>query len=341
MKPSPETPESSDAIAQAAAEWALRRDRGLSAAEQDDYLQWLARDPRHGAAVAEHSWAWDELDRLTGLQTSLKAVPDPDLFAPRRSPVRWWWAGATLATCAAALAFVFLRPIPTTPLASASTAATAASAPCERRTLDDGSVVDLNRQSTLEVNFSAEERRVQLVQGEANFIVAKDPTRPFIVRVGHLEVRAVGTIFNVQLQPGSVEVLVSEGRVQLSSLAPAGAVERPVTSLSVGQRAVVPLAAPAVAPSVTTLTPAQVAARLAWQPTLLDFTDAPLAAIVDEFNRRNPVQIVIGDPSLEGLRLSASFRSDNVEGFVRLMESDFSMKADVRSDREIVLRPRR
>jgi transmembrane sensor len=38
------------------------------------------------------------------------------------------------------------------------------------------------------------------------------------------------------------------------------------------------------------------------------------------------------------MRLSAAFRSDNVEGFVRLMESDFGMRAEWRSEREIVLR---
>lgn len=71
---------------------------------------------------------------------------------------------------------------------------------------------------------------------------------------------------------------------------------------------------------------------------MLDFTDAPLAEIVAEFNRRNPVRITLSGPELARMRLSATFRSDNVEGFVRLMESDFEMRADWRGDGEIVLR---
>jgi transmembrane sensor len=108
--------------------------------------------------------------------------------------------------------------------------------------------------------------------------------------------------------------------------------------LSVGQSAVIALAEVATPPRVVALTAAQLAARFAWQPRLLDFTNAPLSEIVRDFNRSNPVRLVVGEPALGALRLSATFRSDNIEGFVRLMESDFGMRAEWRSEREIVLR---
>jgi transmembrane sensor len=181
-RPSPH-PHSREEIAAAAAQWVLRRDRGLTAAEQDEFSLWLAADPRHGAALAEHSWGWNELDRLTGLQTSLGAVPDPDLFAPpAKVRARRWWrvAGASSLMAAAAVVALMIfsgergrersdaKPIEVT----AEVAALAA--PCERRTLEDGSVVELNRGAAVEVAFSAAERRVTLVRGEANFAVAKD-----------------------------------------------------------------------------------------------------------------------------------------------------------------------
>ena len=72
------------AIASAAAAWVVRQDRGLNATEQDELSQWLAADARHRAIFAEHSRGWVELDRLVGLQSSLQAVPDPDLLAPVR-----------------------------------------------------------------------------------------------------------------------------------------------------------------------------------------------------------------------------------------------------------------
>jgi len=54
-------------IEREAACWVLRRDRGLTASEQDDFLQWLAADPRHGEALAHHRGARGHAARLAGL----------------------------------------------------------------------------------------------------------------------------------------------------------------------------------------------------------------------------------------------------------------------------------
>jgi transmembrane sensor len=108
-----------------------------------------------------------------------------------------------------------------------------------------------------------------------------------------------------------------------------------------GQQAVVPVAGQAAPARVVTLSPAQLQARLAWQPRLLDFTDAPLATILAEFNRRNDLDLTIRDAELAALRLSATFRSDNVEGFLRLMESEFGIATEWTGARTIVLQRRR
>lgn len=330
---------STDAIAQAAAEWVLRLDRGLTAPEQDAYTQWLAAEPRHREAIAEARWGWDELDRLAGIQDSVHALPDPDLLRPvrRRARVlRFWPQILALAASAAVAAIVWwprAAPIATEPARAPSYAL---AAPIEERTLEDGTVVALNRGAALEVSFTPGERCVQLVRGEANFTVAKNPARPFIVHAGGVDVRAVGTAFNVRLDPKSVEVLVTEGKVQVTPPA-STAVDAIAPMVEAGQRTIVSLEASAPAPQVLEVNADERARALAWQPRLLDFTDQSLGEIVAEFNRSNPVQIVVADPALAGLRLSASFRSDNVEGFVRLMESDFSMRAEWRGETEIAL----
>ena len=212
----------------------------------------------------------------------------------------------------------------------------ALAAPCERQTLEDGSVVELNRGASIAVAFTAAERRVRLLQGEANFTVTKNPARPFIVNAGGVDVRAVGTVFNVRLDPTAVEVIVSEGVVKVDP--PGAATAQKETLVAHGQSTTIPLGPVATQPQVDTLSAAEVDARLAWRPQPLEFTATPLTEIVAEFNRRNPVQLVIADPALATFRLSALCRSDNVEGFVRLMESNFEMKAEWRGDREIVLR---
>ena len=86
----------------------------------------------------------------------------------------------------------------------------------EQRTLADGSVVELNRGAVVTERFTPDERRVQLVRGEAHFKVAKDLSRPFVVEVAGIAVRAVGTALNVRLDSAAVDILVTEGQVSVA-----------------------------------------------------------------------------------------------------------------------------
>jgi transmembrane sensor len=218
-------------------------------------------------------------------------------------------------------------------------------APAGAQVLDDGTRVELNRGAAITVQFTSAERRVRLDRGEAHFAVTKDATRPFVVNAGDIDVRAVGTAFNVRVDRAAVEVLVTEGIVQLDAEAgPPEAVGPandsppvPLALLEARQRAVVSLAG-AGPPQIATLTKGEIERVLAWQHRLLDFTAAPLAEIIAEFNHRNVVQLVLLDPELASVRISASFRSDNIAGFVHLLEAGFEVRAERRGETEIRLR---
>lgn len=352
---SPESNASSSSHIAAAAEWVMKLDRGLTPAEQDQYLQWLALDPRHADAIASQRRVWESFDRLAGLQSSVEAVPDPDLLEPhpKRRPL-FGGAGvfshlppfvrivAPLAA-AAALAFVFWprkatdtaeRP----PIVSAPTTDALLLPPIEERVLADGSVIRLNRNAVVTVEFSRDERRVHLERGEAAFTVAKDAARPFVVMTAGVSVRAVGTAFNVRLHNQCVDVIVTQGRVAVADRISSAEAEAPI--VAVGQRVIVPLEPSAGSLSVTTPPDEELSRLLAWQPRLLTFNDQPLEVILEEFNRHNPVALRIQDQALRGLRLSARFRSDNVRGFLRLLESDFGVRIDQAGNDEIALRSR-
>ena len=362
-----------DRTPQEAAAWVLRCDRGLSASEQDEFSAWLAADPRHRSQLARHRKHWQRLDQLGQWLPEHSEQPNPDLLAV---PLRRRWYGSrpislTLAAAAALALGIFGRwqsveiissPPPlriTTDIPPAAKGS---------RVLDDGTKVELNEGTELSPQYSAAVRRVQLIRGEAHFSVTKDPARPFIVSAGGVDVRAVGTAFNVRADAAVIEVLVTEGTVQVSSgdesvHQPASSGRGPETvadprardsgSLIIGipsrgtatltarQRAVVSLAAPQEPPLVATLTLGEIERVLAWQHRLLDFNAAPLSSIVAEFNRRNPTQLVVLDPVLAAVPISATFRSDNIAGFVHLLEAGFGVRAERRSDAEIVLHPSR
>ena len=88
----------------------------------------------------------------------------------------------------------------------------------KRVTLEDGSIVSLNANSTLKYfkHLSSDKRQVRL-EGEAFFEVTKNPSRPFIIEAGQGEVKVLGTSFNVNTALNKVEVIVKTGKVQLSS----------------------------------------------------------------------------------------------------------------------------
>ena len=340
-------------IAQEAAEWVIRRDRGLSPAEMAAFAAWSA-DPRHRGEFARIAVGWRSLDHLAPAPVLSAAADAVVARAQARQSRRHRLtvlAGGLLAT-AAALAlgyFAWFRPAPT----AEGNYRVIASTSREVR-LPDGSVAMLNGDSRIETDYTPGERRVRLVAGEALFTVAKNPHRPFFVTAGPITVRAVGTAFNVRLGATAVEVLVTEGKVRVNDSARGVSLLPPAPAsdgasgaaegegvLAAGQCVVVNLAAVVDASSqarVAAVAPAEVERSLAWQSTQLVFNDTPLDEVVTAFNRYNRRQLIIGDRALGGRRITGVFRADNLDGFTRLLEAGVDVQAEATGDRETVLR---
>ena len=349
MAAEPSNAENSAPLEATASAWLARRDRGLTATEQDAYLEWLRADLRHGVMIAHLEKTWGALDALAEWRPAHSARPNPDLLAtPRARPRRWArltkfpFAVRTLAAAAAVALgiFVLQSNVPETPPSSGTVRVIPSP---ERLTLEDGSVVELNHGGKIETEFTAEMRRVRLVRGEAHFTVTKNPARPFIVEANGVAVRAVGTAFNVRHASDAVEVLVTEGKVQVERPVAAivsSRVQSPITptALVAGERAIVDTTAPTAQLVVATVGPTEIAQALSWQGVRLEFAELPLAEVVTEFNLRNRQQLVVEDAATGRLRVGGSFRADNVDAFVRLLEASFGVSAQRRADGVLVLR---
>jgi transmembrane sensor len=247
---------------------------------------------------------------------------------------------------AAGVAFAVFVARPPAVAPAAPEAMAASPLPAGPRVLEDGSIIELNLGAVVSVDYLPTERRVWMQAGEAHFTVAKDPGRPFIVNARGVDVRAVGTAFNVRVDAEVVEVLVTEGRVQVDSTPEAAPVSTGVREvieppliplLAARQRAIVSVLPTPRLPEIATLTLGEIERVLAWQHRLLEFTAAPLAEIVAEFNRRNVLQLVLMEPEIAATRVSGSFRSDNVEGFVNLLQGGFGVRSERRGETEILL----
>ena len=324
-----------------AAAWLAQRDEGLSADEQQDFDRWLRADPRHAAAVARLERTWANLQQLREFRPESRVHPDRDLLTGHRPSAKIisFPAAAALGGLAAAVAlaaFVWWpQPAATGPAPAPVVYATTADG-YQRVTLEDGSVLELNASSQARLDFVAAERRVQLVRGEAHFTVAKDPQRPFIVHAGKVAVRAVGTAFNVRFDEHNVEVLVTEGRVQVAH--PAATAVLP--ELGPGQRLVLSTDGAPVNVTVQPdrLAPEAMQELLAWQGPRLRFVDTPLASVVAQFNRHNRLQIELADATLAALPVDGSFPSQHVEAFIRLLESGGTLRAERVAPDRIILR---
>ncbi len=335
---------SSRTIESQAAAWLARRDAGMSAAEKAAFESWCAADPRHASAVNEVASAWNAFDRplATGQGDALRG----QLEALQQRDRRRWRVRSTMALAAAAcvaVMFVFYRPS-SAPVPVAANTTTARVIQPERRTLPDGSVVELKRGAEITVAFTPDRRTVILQKGVAHFSVTKNPNRPFIVDTGKVSVRAVGTAFAVDLGRSEVEVLVTEGRVSVNAspaaptdtAAPAAAMATPsdaaLTSfVDANQRTVVSLENVANMPAATAITAAELTERLSWRLPWLDFSETSVADAVALFNTYNHQQIRTSDSAVAAMRVTGLFRSDNLTGFVRALE-ELGVRAEQRGN---------
>lgn len=319
---------SEEQISLEASAWVVREARGLSPEEKDERAAWLAADPRHEAWFARRRKEWEEFDGLRNLRPELSSEPDPDLLESKRPAARVRWIVWSAGLLAAAITIGYFLPRWTssrTPQAASVVAAAA-----ESRRLDDGSVVDLQAGAQLEIQYTPSERRVLLVQGEAQFQVAKNPRRPFVVEAGGVAVNAVGTAFNVLLKDREIEVAVMEGEVRVdppkARLPDIGSV-----SLRAGQKLTVPFEG-AWNTRVELLCAEEAAGRFHRTPAMLDFENRPLEEVAEAFNRQNRLRLIVADPTLKTMPIVASFRADNVEGFVRMLELSEGIRAVRKGD---------
>jgi len=288
---------------------------------------------------------WTQTGRLQALGAGRRdapraahAGPAPDVatlvFASRPAPPsrrRRGWIGPALAACLALVAgTAWFMTVPVDPLDVRTPAGVT-----RTLALADGSSATLSSDTTLAVRMSRRERRLALASGEAFFEAAKDVRRPFVVDAGDRRVVAVGTRFSVRRDPEALRVVVTEGTVRLE---PAdGDSRKPTTLLPAGSVATVRRDAVLV----RSLSLAEVEELVDWRSGRLVFRDTALTDAVAEFNRFNTRQIVIADDTVGALRIGGSFRWENAEGFVRLLERGFPVEAEYGQERIVLRAPDR
>ena len=358
-------PKSNRQIVDEASEWFVEfRVGDVDAAARERFDEWLRRSPEHIRAYIgiartyvempnPHATKPLDVEALIAYARSgenivpFDTVPQERAAMHTRSPRRRFLAVAASALMVALAGGVWWQSA-RYPLYSTDIG--------ERRsiTLADGSTVDLNARSKLRVEFSKNERRVELLDGQALFQVAKDKNRPFIVASGEATVRAVGTQFDVYRKDSGTTVTVLEGRVAVYSTAPQPATRSPRASvqpeaqmhaiphsgaassnppglldpsgagaifLSAGEQVTVTRAQTLPAPAR-----ADIAATTAWTQRRLIFDGSKLSDVVQEFNRYNKRQLVIEDAQLSDFHVSGVYSSTDPSSLIRFLREQPGIK---------------
>lgn len=220
-----------DAIA---ARWVARQGaESWTDSQQQELDRWLEESDEHRIAWLRMRLAWDKSARLgamisrptaessstaLGLDArrsntmSADAAVEADttnrVRSPKGRPAFRWMRNAAVLALALGIAWIGYWDLPTESGRYSSIVGASQSI-----TLDDGSIVQLNSNTELQVRCSRRNRIVRLIRGEAFFQVAKDPGRPFIVETKGRQVEAVGTQFSVRDDEadGLTKVAVQEG----------------------------------------------------------------------------------------------------------------------------------
>src|ERR1700733_7666937 len=218
----------------------------------------------------------------------------------------------------------------------------------EQRTfeLEDGSVVSLNTHSRVAVRLGTHAREVRLLRGEALFHVAHDPSRPFLVSTDDAVVQAVGTQFDVYRRDDSTVVAVLEGRVNVTTAAPAptasGSAAAPVAGRGAPRTAAVrSLGARQEAQashegSVSIRELNNVSDTVAWRERRLIFRDQTLEQIVGEFNRYRAHPIRLQGSGVSGRVYTGVFDADDADSLLQVLARDPALAVEREGEATLV-----
>lgn len=263
---------------------------------QADFRAWLASDPSHVRAYDACLRDWS---RLAPLESAYRGDGSASQPAAQRAP-RWRLAAAALGVAAVAAGAAIWHGYGYGDFSLTGSRHFATTLEQQRGiALRDGSRIDMDVGTDLEIDYSREQRRITLREGAAYFDVAPDAGRPFHVDTPAGSVRVLGTAFEVQHLDDGLRVVVEHGRVRLTAM------DGTALELTAGQGAGIQ--------SGQIGAPRSYSARhvAAWRGNRLLFEGEPLADVASALTRRG-VWTVQVDSAVAALPVTLTVRLDDV-----------------------------
>lgn len=195
-------------------------------------------------------------------------------------------------------------------------------------TLSDGSVISLNRDSKLDYpsSFDKNGRREVTLTGEAFFDVAHDAEHPFIIHTPLMDVKVLGTSFNVRAYPNSdsVRVSVKTGRVQCTAAGD-------TVVITPGEFAVYHKDTGRLRKGID-----EDPNTLSYRSRIFSFRRTPLSEAITKLNDVYGSSIVLKNDQLRNCPLDADFKNQTIDNIISVIEVALNLSAK-REGKNIVL----
>jgi transmembrane sensor len=316
-----------------AAEWlTILNQKLVTLDQQTQFERWLAADAEHARAYERGKGILQLTSEFSDL---LAEAREHENIArdSRRSRLRYVALAASL-VLAVGLTFLAAREFGWFGLGNQFETSTAQVKDIQ---LEDGTLVTLGAASRIAVDFSAHERRVTLTRGEAFFEVTRDTSRPFLVMADNTTVRVLGTKFDVHYGQQAVRVAVVEGRVEVMqdvARKPSTPTPEPARTelLMAGDTAVATQAG-----AIVTANDPNKEDFGAWRQGRLVYVDARLKDIVSDMDRYFDGDVTLADESLGEEQLTITFRADEIDRGLQLLEQALPVRVVRTSPEQIVL----
>lgn len=249
-------------IDQEAAAWVAKLNGDtVSGEDRQQFNAWVAQSSAHRQAFFAMRQHWQHLKQAA----QHSAEP---LAQPAKTYKHWMMAAASVLL--AVVLSLFYPKLQDALLADVVTAVGGH----QTLHLEDGSTLHLNTDTSVAFDFSPQQRTIRLLHGEAEVIVAHDPSRPLVIVSGHHESRALGTDFSVARVDETCTVTVFESTVQVSEHNNVIGLLKPGDQLQISDGNSQPLK-----------TTVNLKEANAWRDGKLVFTARPLQSVIAEINR--------------------------------------------------------
>lgn len=278
--------------------------------DRGQFEAWLLQNTAHQQAYEEVTRLWDGFDSTTELK-SLHAAMEQKAFLEKQKRSRkvnqtvMGLLGFVLVATMSLFGYQSWQAQPTLQMAAVSQIGQA-----KQTVLEDGTQLNLNANTELEITYFRDKRVAKLKRGEVIFEVARDEARPFIVDSGYGRITVLGTRFAVNRLQQLVRVSVDYGRVQVDTVDANGRVIKMPIILMNGQVAEV---RQNQAPKRT----AQLASdAFGFTQGIISFEKAGLEEIAETLSRYRKPAVVVQTPITNDAQITAIIKVKEVEKFI-------------------------